>query len=374
MRQLPADSGLPGSYMPEPADDADPAEGRYMSRRSFRAMGCQMHLTLRIPPSDLAEAALDNGQRFVERAEACLSRFRPDSELSWINDQAGSRSKAGCWMSVSSLFRAVLRAALHAARLTGGLCTPTILDALEAAGYDRDLAALTASDSLPVMTDPVTRHTSSRPARLRSGPRQVHRRALRPAHQEVRGRQQWRRIRLNRTVDRVWLPGGVRLDLAGVAKGWTADRVADLLAPFGSCLVDVGGDLAARLAPGDGEPWPIAIANPRQPELDLALVLLRNHGIATSGTDYRRWLIGGRPRHHLIDPRTGEPSGTDVFTATVIADSTYTADIHAKAALLLGASRGAAYLTRRRLAGLIVRRDGAVLTTPRWSTYAYTAR
>jgi thiamine biosynthesis lipoprotein len=288
-----------------------------------------------------------------------------------VNRHAHGRSTAIRRLKVSPLFGRVLREALNAARLTGGLCVPTVLDALEAAGYDRDFALLTSSRTPPLADAAGWTIQSPRVVPRTAGPGLVRRRRLRPTRPLADLTSSWRRIRFVPARYQISLPTHTRLDLAGVAKGWTADRVADLLAPFGSCLVDAGGDLAARLAPHDVEPWPIAIADPLAPERDLDLVMLRNHGIATSGTDFRRWTSGGQPRHHLIDPRTGEPSDTDVLTATVVAHSTCDADAHAKAALLLGASRGRNYLVRRRLAGLIVRRDGVVVTTPRWSDFAY---
>jgi len=186
----------------------------------------------------------------------------------------------------------------------------------------------------------------------------------------------WRSIQLASTADRshrVRLPHGVRLDLAGVAKGWTADRVAARMARVGPCLVDAGGDLAARGSPPGLDGWPVAVADPFRPDADLALILLRDAGIATSGIDARRWSHDGRLQHHLIDPRTGGPARTDVLTATVVARTAAEADVHAKTALLLGVRRGLRYLADRRLAGLIVRRDGRTHVTPHWSDYAIPA-
>ena len=320
-------------------------------------MGCQMALTVADAQRALAERALDDGQRLVEQIEAHLSRFRPDSELSRLNARAGS------WTAVSPLLGEALTAALRAARRTGGLCSPTLLDALEAAGYDRDFAE--------IATCPAGADVAVRPEPLAArAPRHVVARRLRPPRPRYRAGQAWRAIRLAENPPRVWVPGGVGLDLAGVEKGWTADRVADVLAQAGPCLVDAGGDLAVRGAPAGLAGWPIAVADPLAPDADFAQVLVRDAGIATSGVDFRRWSRQGRPQHHLIDPRTGEPSRTDALTVSVIALTTEEADGHAKAALLLGVRGGLSYLCRRQLAGLIVGRDGRSYATPRWSVYA----
>src|SRR4029079_14533378 len=123
------------------------------------------------------------------------------------------------------------------------------------------------------------------------------------------------------------------------------------LAPAGPCLVDAGGDIVARGRPANLDGWPVSVVEPRAPDQDLALLVLRDVALSTSGMDHRRWLFGGRLRHHLIDPRTGAPARTDVLTASVIAGSAADADVHAKVAVLLGARAGLTYLTRRHLAG-----------------------
>jgi thiamine biosynthesis lipoprotein len=335
--------------------------------RSFLAMGCRMSLIVETPSRAAAERALDRGRRLVEEAEQCLSRFRPDSELSRLNARAGS------WTDVSPCLLAVLGEALTAAELTSGLCIPTVLDALVAAGYDRDFSDLQTDDG----TQPGNRARADRSSpgdgqteREYARPRAVIRRCLRPNRPALSASRRWRAIRLDHDRARVWVPAGCRLDLAGVAKGWTADRVADLLVQTGPCLVDAGGDIAARGAPRDLGGWAVAVADPRAPDDDLDLVILGDAGLATSGTDYRRWRVAGRLRHHLIDSRTGQPSRTDVLTASIIARTTVQADVLAKTVVLLGARKGLAYLVRERLAGLIVRQDGRVFVSPRWRTYA----
>jgi thiamine biosynthesis lipoprotein len=333
-----------------------------LATRAFRAMGCQVVLTLATPSAARAEPAFDAAQRTIGQAERCLSRFRPDSELARLNARAGS------WTTVSPLLADVLGASLQAARRTGGLCTPTILAALEAAGYDRDFAQLRRSPAVPDPSAGGVLAVADRSGR----PPHVALRQLRPAGVAGRPRHAWRGVHLDLATGRARLPAGVRLDLAGVAKGWTADRVAEILAPVGPCLVDMGGDLVGRGAPPGLAGWPVAVADPADPDANLALVLLRNAAIATSGTDFRRWSHRGGVAHHLIDPRTGAPSRTDVWTASVIAQTALAADVHTKTALLLGLRDGTAYLARRGLAGLLVGRRRRLLTTTtqRWSHHA----
>ena len=87
---------------------------------------------------------------------------------------------------------------------------------------------------------------------------------------------------------------------------------------------------------------------------------LRSGGVATSGTDYRRWKSGGAPMHHLIDPRTGAPASSDLAQVTAIADTAERADVLAKVVFLLGRDAGASWLVEHGAAGVLVGCDGRV--------------
>ncbi len=138
-------------------------------------------------------------------------------------------------------------------------------------------------------------------------------------------------------------PAGVRFDLDGVAKGWLADRAADLLDEWPGAAVDADGDISLRAGPG--VVWQIEVVDPRGDERPPLATLsfvggdawARSAGVATSGTSVHRWAAEGRPpTHHLIDPRTRRPAETDVVQATVVAATAREAEMLAKTAVILG--------------------------------------
>jgi thiamine biosynthesis lipoprotein ApbE len=108
-----------------------------------------------------------------------------------------------------------------------------------------------------------------------------------------------------------------------------------------------------------------AIAHPSTGET-VSTVALRDQALATSTTARRQWRIAGVRRHHLIDPRTGDSSRSGVASASVIAPTTVEADVFAKTALILGASRGPEFLADVGCPGLLVLDDGAVHATADW--------
>ena len=129
-------------------------------------------------------------------------------------------------------------------------------------------------------------------------------------------------------------------------------------------LVNAGGDLYAQGQPGDDRGWRIALEHPLHPDRWMAQVFVLNRGLATSTIMKRRWHKAGRLAHHLIDPRTGQPAQTDALSVTVLAPRTVLAEIYAKAALILGAEAGLAYLEQLpEVEGLIFTAAGRIVCT-----------
>ena len=172
-------------------------------------------------------AALAAVDRVLSALDRQASRFRPDSEISWIH-----RSDGGLFMLSDGLAEAV-GVALAAARWTGGLVDPTVGDALVSLGYDRDFAAI----------DP-DRPDASWPAGAR--------------------RRAGSAVCLNGAL--LWLPAGLRLDLGATAKGLGSDRAARAAhaaaGRAGGVLVSLGGDIAVAGRPPRGG-WPILVADQR---------------------------------------------------------------------------------------------------------------
>ncbi|HEX4700928.1 MAG TPA: FAD:protein FMN transferase, partial [Pseudonocardiaceae bacterium] len=209
------------------------------------------------------------------------SRFRPDSEISWLHEQAGTE------VAVSPLLAEALGVALRAGRLTGGLVDPTVGTAVTDLGYDRDFDQLDRDNPWPA--------AQARPA---------------PG---------WWRVSLDEANRRVLLPRTVRLDLGATAKALAADRAARRIAAVVDCgvLVSLGGDLSTSgVAPAGG--WRIGIGDDhRMADVDPeATVTIRSGGLATSSTTCRTWRRAGRAVHHIVDPRTGDLPDTAWRTAS----------------------------------------------------------
>ncbi len=332
-----------------------PDEAR-VQKIEFRAMGSHMLAAVESDDPKIAALLAEVPGWFAEWEQA-LSRFKDDSELSTLN-RADSASSS---VPVSETLWTVLQLALTAAHDTGGLVTPTVLNALERAGYDASFDDVkdrieTGASTSRAETENVGTGTN------------------------LGASGAWRDIKTFPGTRSVSLPWGLRLDFGGIAKGWAADEAVKRLAKYGPALVDAGGDIAVSGTPDRQVDWPVgvdapAIPNfpgPTSPDGLLDLLSIRSGGVATSGRDYRRWQQDGAWRHHIIDPRTELPAETDVMTATVIAPTACEAEIAAKVVLLLGSNDGLAWLDAgTSLAGLLVLDSGKVLRSARFDNYVW---
>ena len=306
--------------------------GYTLSEHRFRAMNTEVAAWLW---SDIGHAAvwLHEVEAFFGEVEAELSRFRPDSGLSRLNAAAGQGPQP-----VSELLETVISLALKAAEESDGLFDPTVLHALRRVGYDR---------SFELLADP--------PAQDAGQPVSLNGNGASGDGATIN----WRAVELNSILGTVALPAGMGLDLGGIAKGWTVDRAAEMLGAWGAAMVDAGGDIRVSAAAG-GEPWPIGIQHPFDPTRDLGVIALDGGAVVTSTVGRRQWQRDQQPMHHLIDPRTGKPSQSDLHTVTVLAPTAASAEVAAKVALILGSDRGRAHLMAQGFSGVLVDRTGRV--------------
>jgi FAD:protein FMN transferase len=300
-----------------------------MAATSFPAMGTEVTV---LAPAGHADEAAGRVRRLFEDWERRLSRFRPDSELTRLNAHAGRP------VPVGALLYRVLDTALAAARATGGVYDPTMGRQLARLGYDRSFEQVPARS----------------PRREPAGPGGG-----------------WREVRMDPAARLVTLPPGVGVDLGGIAKGMAVDAAVERLgqAGVGPVMVNAGGDLRVGGRPPGGGDWWIVIDG-RCARLRVPLAA---GALATSGIARRRWSQGGERRHHLLDPRTGEPARTGLWSVTAVAGSCAQAEVAAKVAFVLGRDPGAEFLRDQGLAGLFAGEDGRwwpAGTWPAWTVEA----
>jgi len=277
-----------------------PVDGE-LACASWEALGTSVVLRL-TDPGALAPARATI-ERELDAIDRACSRFRADSDLSRVNARAG-RS-----VHVSPVLVEALEVALRAATLTGGDVDPTLGQALELAGYDRDWRALAPPLGEPAPIPAIT-------ARVRAG---------------------WRAVTFDRASSTIRIPRGVALDLGATAKAWAADRAAEAAAEMtgSGILVSLGGDIATR-GPAPQGGWRIRVTDDHRsdPSAPGQTISILSGGLATSSTAVRRWSHGGHTMHHIIDPGTGTPVARTWRTVSVAAADCTDANIATTAALV----------------------------------------
>jgi len=295
---------------------------------SFPALGTTAVVVA--DPDDLDAAVLAVGSELDDIDRTC-SRFRVDSDISRVNDAGGT------WTTVDELLVEAVEVALRAASITEGLVDPTVGEAMLRIGYDRDFAEIPSD-----------------------GP------AL-PAEASWLVAPAWRLVEIRHDRSQIRAPRGVVLDLGSTAKALAADRAASRAADVvtGGVLVSLGGDIAvAGVVPEGG--WLVGIADDHHADPEPGeTVGIFSGGLATSSTTVRRWARGGRPVHHIVDPRSGFPAREVWRTVSVTAGSCVDANTASTAAIVLGED-APAWLAARSLPARLVRPDGAITRVGGW--------
>ena len=251
--------------------------------------------------ADVDVAALRDVETLCARYELLLSRFNPESRLSALNAAAGE------WVDVDNELAAVLRAALGYCERTGGLFDITMGGVCRLWDFKRGVVPDDAAIA----------------------------KAL--AHVD------WRNVQIEGARARIIDPQAT-IDLGGMAKGYIADGVIDLLKHCGatSGVISLGGNVACLGSKPDGSAWNVGLRAPvpsggSLQAASFTSVPVRGKSVVTSGVYERAFVRDGRVLHHILDPRTGKPAETDVLSATVIADKSLDADGYTTALIVMGA-------------------------------------
>ncbi|QYR22727.1 FAD:protein FMN transferase [Paenibacillus sp. sptzw28] len=289
----------------------DDKDGKWVYDR-FYGMNTQIETALGFQTEAMEAgepyAWVNDVRKWFGFVEDTFSRFRPESELCRLNRSAGKP------MFISYTMQEVLLMVSEYRRLTEGMFEPFILRALEDWGYN------TSYD-------------------------QMNKECITPSRLTTALQKKNEALELNTGMRAARLANGARIDLGGIVKGWSVDRLTGHLVSqkIKSGMLNAGGDL--RVWGGSPlNPWEIEIADPRDTHSTIASVKLHNCAAATSSMLGRRWMTEQGTAHHLIDPRSMAPAVSDIVQCTVVGGTAVECDIFAKVLCMLGLEKGIEWL------------------------------
>jgi FAD:protein FMN transferase len=275
---------------------AAPAHAEWVRRIADGIMGTRITVELWADDKDKAEKAIDAVLDEMRHIDDSMSTYKPTSEVSQVNAKAADGP-----MRISKELFDLLTTAKEYSVITDGAFDITYASV----GYLYDFRKHVHPDEAQID---------------KALPAVNFRHVLLDAKQQ--------------TVQ--FSQKGVRIDLGGIAKGYSVDRGIEILRARGytHALVNAGGD--SRVI-GDrfGRPWVVGIRHPDHPDQVITRIPLVDAAFSTSG-DYERYFDENGVRyHHIIDPHTGH-SASKVRSATVIASSATRTDGLSKTAFVLG--------------------------------------
>ena len=172
----------------------------------------------------------------------------------------------------------------------------------------------------------------------------------------------------------VTLPAGMEIDLGGIAKGYIADKVADIIREKAYAgIVSLGGNVYTVGKKPDGSAFSVGIKDPHNPAASKAIIYTGDGTVVTSGTYERGFSFGGVRYHHILDPKTGWPSQSDLVSATFVMDSSMTADALATACIVIGSEKSLDLAKELQLDAMFIDKDGQAFFTEGFEAkYNYT--
>lgn len=275
---------------------------------------------------DNAEKALDESEKEIKRIDAMLSTGDPESEISRLN-------KAGK-LRVSDETFELVRRAVEIGETADGVFDISIYPVMREWGFTDKNYKVPTDEALKAALDRVDAS----------------------------------KIELNEETKTVsFVEDGMEIDLGGIAKGYTSDRVIDIMKDCGveHALINLGGNVKVLSNKPDGSNWRVAIIDPENEEQYIGGVEVADKAVITSGGYQRYFEEDGKRYFHIIDISDGYPADNGLISTTIVSEDGTLADALSTTLFIMGPDRAADYWRKHKdeFDAVLVKDDGTILVT-----------
>ncbi|MEO5357598.1 MAG: FAD:protein FMN transferase [Nitrospirae bacterium YQR-1] len=299
--------------------------GAQIYKKTKIAMDTSITITVVAKTQDAAEKAISEAFKKVDYYDNLFSFFLPDSEVSLINKNAGIKP-----VKVSEDTFELVQKSVETAVLTEGAFDVTIGPVMVLWDFAK---------------------------------------AIKPDEEAIKKQLplvDYRNIVLDAGQSTVMLKQKkMLLDLGGIAKGYTADKVVEVLkgAGINSGIAAMAGDIKTFGTKPDGTAWFVGVKKPRAAPGDLKGILkLKDQAVSTSG-DYERFFVSnGQRYHHILNPETGYPA-PEFQSVTIVNPEGVTTDSLSTAVFVMGKKKGLEFVKKHNLKAFLIYSDNTTYIT-----------
>jgi thiamine biosynthesis lipoprotein len=312
-------------------------QGQVSRRRTLMLMGSRFDITVVAAKKETAEAYIDTAVAEITRIENLISEWRPETQVSAINNNAGIQP-----IKVDKELFDLTERALHFSVISGG-------------AFDISFAAM----------DRIWKYDGS----MTEMPNEE---TIKKSVAKVG----YRNIILDREKQTIFLKNvGMKIGFGSIGKGYAADKARELLISKGvkAGIVNASGDMNSWGKQPNGKKWTVGITNPADKDNIFAIVPLakQKSAVVTSGNYEQFVMLNGKRYSHIINPVTGYPA-TGLSSVTVFGTSAETANGFSTAIMVLGKDAGLKLINRyKNLSCVMITDDGEILCSKNFNIKKY---
>lgn len=306
-----------------------------LRKRTTMLMGGRFDITIVAQDSAAAEAGIDAVIAEITRIENLISDWKPDSQVSEVNANAGIRP-----VKVDAEVFGLTERAIAFSKLTNGAFDISFAAMERIWKFDGSMTAMPSADAVKKSVENVG----------------------------------YQNIILDKEEGTIFLKEkGMKIGFGALGEGYATDRCRDMMLKQGikAGIVNGSGDMSAWGKQPDGSDWVIGITDPGRPGELFAVVPLRQGAVVTSGSYEKFVVIDGRRYAHIINPATGYPA-TGLTSVTVFGPGAERANGFSTSLMVMGQQAGMKLINQfPEFSCVMITDDGKVVTSKNFNIARY---
>ena len=312
--------------------------GQILRKRTTLLMGGRFDITIVAQDSLSAEQNIDAVITEITRIENLISDWKPTSQVSEVNQNAGIRP-----VKVDREVFELTQRALRFSEITNG-------------GFDISFAAM---DRIWKFDGSMTEMPSAE--------------AIKKSVEKVG----YKNIVLDSVQSTIFLKlKGMKIGFGALGEGYATDKCRKMMLAKGiqAGIINGSGDMSTWGKQPNGKAWNIGITNPFDTEKLVAIVPINNGAVTTSGSYEKFVVFDGKRYSHIINPATGYPA-TGLCSVTVFGPNAETANGLSTSLMVLGKTAGLLLLDKfPNYSCVIITDDGKVIKSKNFNIRKFKTR